>query len=201
MFLRTQGFKKLINEAYKGRGLRIERDIEGYTMAGGYWMIWIAKDRIPKKELAAIIELTGELPGIGEGFEATKAGNQYELQWGEEHNAMKMANECEDQIEVTPVTLKYASGVQARILQDPANRSIILVNEKFIEMIDNAVVEYENGEMQAQGPLIGRKTGVYWKNDIMALRVMPRTDDQNAALLGYLEQFNIIKGGNTEDEH
>lgn len=201
MFLKTQGFKRLINEAYKGVGLRIENDGQGYCIAGGYWEIWIAKARIPKKELAAIIELTGELPKTGEGFVATKAGNQYELQWNEEYNVMDIAENCEDRIEVTPVTLKYLTGQQARILQDPGNRSIVLINEKFIEMIDNTAIEYENGETQAEGPLIGGKTGVYWKNNTMALRVMPRMDDENAALLGYLECFEIAKGGKTEDEH
>ena len=32
-----------------------------------------------KKELAAIIELTGEMPDEGAGFKSGRAGNQYEM--------------------------------------------------------------------------------------------------------------------------
>lgn len=32
-----------------------------------------------KKELAAIIELTGEMPDEGAGFKSGKGGNQYEM--------------------------------------------------------------------------------------------------------------------------
>lgn len=201
MFLTTRGFKKLINEAYKGKGLRIRDGGGGYHIAGSYWEIWIMKGSIPKKELAAIIELTGELPRLGEAFEATKGGIQYELQWGDEYDLMEIAEECEDQVKVTPVILKYHTGQQARILQDPANRSIILINEKFIDMINNSVVQYGEGELQAEGPLIGRMKGVFYKNNIMAMRIMPRTDDENAELIDYLEQIDITNGGNTEDEH
>ena len=76
MFITSQGFKKLINEAYKGYGLRIGNDGEGYYISGGYWVIWIMHGWIPKKELASIIELTGEMPEPGQGFKATKEGNQ-----------------------------------------------------------------------------------------------------------------------------
>ncbi len=49
MFITSQGFKKLINEAYKGVGLRIGNDGEGYYISGGYWVIWIMHGWIPKK--------------------------------------------------------------------------------------------------------------------------------------------------------
>lgn len=49
MFITSQGFKKLINEAYKGVGLRIGNDGEGYYISGGYWIIWVMHGWIPKK--------------------------------------------------------------------------------------------------------------------------------------------------------
>lgn len=49
MFITSQGFKKLINEAYKGAGLNVGNNGEGYYISGGYWVIWIMHGWIPKK--------------------------------------------------------------------------------------------------------------------------------------------------------
>lgn len=202
MFITSQGFKKLINEAYKGVGLNVGNDGEGYYISGGYWVIWIMHGWIPKKELASIIELTGEMPEPEEGFKATKAGNQYELPWHEAYAAMTHAMECEEYMKVTPMTLKYKNGQQARILQNPANKTIVLIGERFIDIIDNTVVEYDKGEFQAEGPMIsGKMQGVFWRNDTMALHVCPRTDDENKRLIGYLEAFDIMNKTGEKDEH
>lgn len=202
MFITSQGFKKLINEAYKGAGLNVGNDGEGYYISGGYWVIWIMHGWIPKKELASIIELTGEMPEPGEGFKATKAGNQYELPWHEAYAAMTHAMECEEYMEVTPMTLKHKNGQQARILQNPVNKTIVLIGERFIDIIDNTVVEYDKGEFQAEGPVIsGKMQGVFWRNDTMALHVYPQTDDENKRLIGYLEAFDIMNKTGEKDEH
>ena len=37
-------------------------------------------------------------------------------------------------------------------MQDPKNLTITLINERFIKMIDNTVVQYQDGEIQAEGP-------------------------------------------------
>lgn len=198
MFITSAGFKKLINEAYKGPGLRIGNDGEGYFLTGSYWTIWIEKGCITKKELGAIIELTGELPETGNGFQATKSGNQYEIQDNQFYRVMVNASQCEDRLEVTPLILeqKYE---QARILQDPKNLTITLINEKFIRMIDNNAIQYQDGETQAEGPMVCRRMkGVFWRNNIMALHVMPREDEGRKTLLGYLESLRIAA---EDDEH
>lgn len=202
MFITSQGFKKLINEAYKGAGLNVGNDGEGYYISGGYWVIWIMHGWIPKKELASIIELTGEMPEPGEGFKATKAGNQYELPWREAYAAMTHAMECEEYMEITPMTLKYKNGQQARILQNPVNKTIVLIGERFIDIIDNTVVEYDKGEFQAEGPMIsGKMQGIFWRNDTMALHVYPRTDDENKELIRHIEAFDITNKTGEKDEH
>ena len=202
MFITSQGFKKLINEAYKGAGLNVGNDGEGYYISGGYWVIWVMHGWIPKKELASIIELTGEMPEPGEGFKATKAGNQYELPWNEAYAAMTHAMECEEYMEVTPMTLKYKNGQQARILQNPVNKTIVLIGERFIDIIDNTVVEYDKGEFQAEGPMIsGKMQSIFWRNDTMALHVYPRTDDENKELIRHIETFDITNKTGEKDEH
>ena len=202
MFITSKGFKKLINEAYKGFGLRIGNDGEGYYISGGYWVIWVMHGWIPKKELASIIELTGEMPEPGQGFKATKEGNQYELQWNEAYAAMKNAMECEECMDVTPLTLKYNNGQQARILKNMSDGKIVLVNERFVDIVNNTVVEYDKGEFQAEGPMLSRRMrGVFWRNDTMALHVCTRTDDENKRLIEYLETFDIMNKAGEEGEH
>ena len=193
MFITTRGFKSLIKEMYTAKKLYIANDGEGYTISGWYWNIWIAHGWIPKKELAGIIELTGELPAAGEAFTASKDGNQYEFEFSDEKDAMKLALHCDMRLDITPVVLKYETGQQARVLQRQDNGKIVLINERFMDMIDNGVVEYGKGESQAEGPFIHpTATGVFYRSDTMAMRIMPRTDDKNIRLLEYLETFDVI---------
>lgn len=193
MFITTQGFKKLIKQAYKTRDLHIANDGLGYAIAGGYWRIWIKHEWIPKKELAAIIELTGELPAEGQAFTACEDGNQYEIKFPDERNAMAIALECEMTLEITPIVLRYATGQQARVLQRVDTREITLINDQFTDMISNKAIDYEKGESSVQGPFIHhREYGIFYRSDTMAMQIMPRTDDKNIELLRYLEHFDIM---------
>lgn len=104
-------------------------------------------------------------------------------------------------MEITPLILDQA-WQQARILQNPKDGEIVLINEKFVNMIDNTVIDYENGETQVEGPLTSRKIqGVFWRNNIMAMHVYPRIDDHNMKLLRFLETFDITDEGGEEGEH
>ena len=200
MFIKTQGFKKLINEAYKTKGLVVGNDGHGIYMHGGYWGIWIKEGCISKEELGELIKLTGELPGTGEVFKATKAGNQYEIEGTHDYHFAEKAAKCEDYMEVTPLTLKYDTGQQARLLQSANNNIILLINDRFIDMIDNTVIQYEKGETQAQGPLIGEHPEVFYRNNQMTLQIMQRTDEENKKLIAYLKNFAIM-AQRFDDEH
>lgn len=198
MFITTQGFKKLIKRAYKTRDLHIANDGLGYTIAGGYWRIWIKHNWIPKKELAAIIELAGELPAEGQAFAAYEEGNQYEIEFPDERSAMALALECETMLEITPLTLRYATGQQARVLQRADTGEIILINDQFMDMITNKAIDNDKGESPAEGPFIHpAEYGIFYRSDTMAVRIAPRTDDRNIELLKYLEHFDIT--GEQED--
>lgn len=198
MFITTQGFKRLIKQAYKTRDLHIANDGAGYTIAGGYWRIWIKHEWIPKKELAAIIELTGELPAEGQAFTVYEEGNQYEMELPNERSAMTIALECKMTLEITPLVLRYATGQQARVLQRADTREIMLINDQFMDMITNKAIDHNKGESPAEGPFIHpAEYGVFYRSDTMAMRIAPRTDDKNIELLKYLEHFDIM--GEQED--
>lgn len=68
MFITSQGFKKLINEAYKGVGLRIGNDGEGYCISGGYWAIWVMHGWIPKKRIGVNHRADRGNAGTGTGI-------------------------------------------------------------------------------------------------------------------------------------
>lgn len=191
MFLKSAEFKKLIKEAYSGPGLKFGNDGYGYYLSGGYWAIWIMKGFIPKKELGAIIELTGEMPEEGKGFKSTKDGNQYEIQNNPIFRVMENALECETELCVTPVLIKENLEKPKRILQNPGSRKILLVDEKFVRMIDNSTIDFKSGETPAEGPLIGKHAGVFWKNDIMAMHVMQIEDGKHEKLIKHLEEMEF----------
>ena len=198
MFITTQGFKKLIKQAYKTGDLHIANDGLGYTIAGGYWRIWIKHDWIPKKELAAIIELAGELPEEGRAFAAYEEGNQHEIKFPNERSAMAIALECEMMLEITPLVLRYATGQQARVLQRADTGEIALINDQFTDMITNKAIDHDKGESSAEGPFIHpMEYGIFYRSDTMAIQIAPRTDDKNIELLEYLEHFDIT--GEQED--
>ena len=62
MFLKSSIFKRLLKESYSTTGLRLHNDGDGLRIVGRDWAVWVKKGRIAKKELASIIELTGEIP-------------------------------------------------------------------------------------------------------------------------------------------
>ena len=72
MFIHLKDFKRLLKEAYTGVGLCVARRWDDVLFGGSGWVIATEKESMDKKQLAAVIELTGELPGNGEAFKATK---------------------------------------------------------------------------------------------------------------------------------
>lgn len=69
MFVRLRDFKRLIKEAYTGAGLYVARRGNQLLFSGSYWAIATTKESLDKKALAAVIELTGEIPEDGGGFQ------------------------------------------------------------------------------------------------------------------------------------
>lgn len=65
MFLKISLFKALVKRAWQGAGLTVGNDREGIYLKGGYWSIYLDSSMMPKKAKAAIIELTGWIPGPG----------------------------------------------------------------------------------------------------------------------------------------
>ena len=109
-------------------------------LAGSYWEASINKDFIPKKTLGDIITLIGELPRPGERFKATKEGNQIEIEMPMAINEDGFGT---DTLTITDVILIGTQGTVQRLLQDEQTGQIYPVNNVFISIINNAMIDGE----------------------------------------------------------
>lgn len=141
-----------------------------------------------KKTLGDIITLIGELPKPGERFKATKEGNQIEIE-------MPMAINEEgfgtDTLTITDVILIGTQGTAQRLLQDELTGQIYPINNVFISIINNAMIENERGEYSVTEPLFNPFRGILWKNNVCKLRAHFRTDDKNIKVLKSLKGVDI----------
>lgn len=158
MFIHLKDFKRLLKQAYTGVGLCVARRGDDVLLGGPGWVIATEKESMDKKQLAAVIELTGELPGKGEAFKATKEGNQYEI--SEVHWEMidrtDVDREKEEKLTVTPIVLeRYPNGKAMRVLQ-AADGRVEVLNDRFVKAIDSASMNLDY-EYEVQGPFVNPK--------------------------------------------
>lgn len=192
MFIKTSVFKSLLKQAYKYGCLIVGNDGECIFVAGAYWVLQMQEKRIPNKLKAAIIELTGDLPGSGEIFRA-KAGepNQYELQYYEDYNVQSMAAAASVELTVTRSGYYNAKG-SLRVLQNRTNGHLFLIDEKLIQLI--SVEELEETEGKPVGPLLQQaRQRVFWTNEIGAFCACLIDAFDNDKLKAYLEALRVIE--------
>lgn len=192
MFLSTSVLNNLMKKAYK-TGLVVARtqDAQGNDwlyLAGSYWEVSVNKDFIPKKTLGDIITLIGELPRPGERFKATKEGNQIEIEMPMAINEDGFGT---DTLTITDVILIGTQGTAQRLLQDELTGQIYPVNNVFVSIINNAMVEEDKGEYTVTEPLFNPFRGILWKNNVCKLRAHFRTDDKNIKVLKSLKGVDI----------
>lgn len=158
-------FKKMIKTAYKTCGLLVANKDGRIILAGSWWMMSVEEKWFPKWGMAAVIELTGEIPAAGESFRATTAGNQMELP-----NEFVLG--LDDNYDNKEKTDQYLdthllndSGFNlARYLR--SGKNIVAVNEMIIELYDPGVGEI--GEpTDAELPRVDNKW-VYWHTPVCA---------------------------------
>lgn len=128
---------------------------------------------------------------MGEAFTADGNGQQYELPWSETFNVIKNAEKCMFNMNVTKVVVMSGRDNPWRVLQHQHTGAIRMISERFIQMIDDKEVDERNGHTKAEGPLSGKMQGVFWKNNVMALYVMPRMEDDVEGLIRFLEGIDI----------
>lgn len=188
----TERIKQFDEKAYK-TGLVVARteDTQGNDwiyLAGQYWEVSINRDFIPKKTMGDLITLIGELPEKGERFKATKEGNQIEMEMPMQVNEDGFGTFT---LTITDVILIGTSGTVQRLLQDELTGQIYPINNVFISIINNAMVDKDGGEYEVTKPFFHSYRGILWKNNVCKLRAHFRTDDKNIKVLKNLKGVDI----------
>lgn len=203
MFFKTSVLKRVFKDAYKGAGLTVghmtdpeDEEVDGYYISSGWWVIWFNNWTFPKEAKAAIIELCGELPAVGEVFKAEKDfGNQYEIEQKEIFNLPEAFKRCTIDYRVTNI-MQQQGKTLIRILQAEEGRNVCAVSEVFLDLIDLKSIDYENGETEPIGPraISPEAPFVYWGNDCCYLMAGRRTSDgeTEAEFWKYLEGTEIV---------
>ena len=202
MFIHLKDFKRLLKEAYTGVGLCVARRGDDVLFGGSGWVIATEKESMDKKQLAAVIELTGELPGKGEAFKATKEENQYEIgevRWG----MIDRTENREEKLTVTPIVLeRYPNGKAMRVLQ-AADGRVEVLNDRFVKAIDSASMNLDY-EHEVQGPFVNPKfpKQVYWKSEATTLTAILYDQDElkEKDILKYLQDIKMEGIGNVIDD-
>ena len=188
MFLKTNLLKRLMKQAYAGGGLVVARRGDWIYLSGSYWEVEVRKRYIPKKTMGDLISLIGELPEDGERFRAEKGGNQMEIEM-----PIGISTDFfdpENFLAVTDLILLDENGAEQRILQDADTGSLYLINNLFVDMVDNKCVEEERGENGVlDQPVFHPKLGVLWDNGNCRLHVLFRDPEE---LLESLQGIPLI---------
>ena len=184
MFLKTTQFKKMLKEKYNSGGIEAFCSDSDTRIAGAYWMIAVKNGKINKENLAAIIEFTGELPKEGTGANISKTGNQGSFVLKD----VDIQNIDTDFVGISRITLTTSQDERVRLLQDDEG-NIYPIYEDILKLIDPSKIDKNLGETLPDGPFIMKDGTIMWRNNIMALKVHPRMDENYKDLADYLEKF------------
>ena len=76
-------------------------------------------------------------------------------------------------------------------LQDELTGRIYPINNVFISIVNNAMVEKDKGEYMVTEPFFNPDRGILWKNNVCKLRAHFRMDDKNIKIMKNLKGIDI----------
>lgn len=189
MFLKPGILNALMKKAYKS-GLAVGRTEDDWLyIAGSYWEVSIKREFVAKKTLGDIISLTGELPDPGTRLLATKEGNQIEMEMPLRVNEGSFKER--NILTITDVLLVGTQGTVQRLLQDEQTGQIFPVNNVFVAIIDNSLIEKDKGEYAVSDLFYDPFYGILWSNNVCKLRASFRSDEKNDKVLKNLKGVDI----------
>ncbi|MCD8198216.1 MAG: hypothetical protein LUE24_13810 [Lachnospiraceae bacterium] len=164
-----------MKQAYKNY-LYMAREGDWIYVAGSYWEASIREDFLPKKTKGDMIALAGDLPMSGERRRMNKEEDQFET--GFRINVdIEPFQKYHQVLEVTDLIL-LGGGVYQRILQSPDTGSLYLINDVFVNLVDNSQAMVENGEIEVgTAPFYTSTNGVLWMNNVCRLHAAFRSAD------------------------
>ena len=198
MFIRSAAFKRLIKNSWKGAGICVGRTGQWIVIEGSYWQIMANKQIMKNTDIAAIVELIGELPEDGKAVIAIdKTENtEKECNIAGLKAFVSMAENGGDKFDLTRII--YVAGEKAgRVLQEQKTGDCVILNEDIIDMIDRNCIDRDM-ERYPEGPIAADSQGkvMVWTNGMMDLivhTIMPAesyAEDVNS-FLRLLENTNL----------
>lgn len=201
MFLNQNALKRLCKQAYKNWGLHIEHTMEGHIAIGSSaWTLEIQEDRMPNGIKACLIEMVGDLPNAGEGYKYhKKEAPQSEVEGMTYKGLERMFDHMKEDYTETNVRIKH-EGDWLALLQNVSTGEKILINDTFVDMIDESEVERDKGECEPGYP---RANGynVIWSNNVMQFMCWKRSPryTKEIAFLDAVEQADLVYTFTQED--
>lgn len=196
MFLTDQGFKKIITEIYKGEGLTIVNTGRHLIIRGIYTTIEVQQSFLTKKALGAIIELTGFIPKVGEGWTFHKNEEPEFLTDEPDYNLQEDYNQMTKAAVFSPVTIDGLSTTY-NVMQGQGEK--ILVNQLFATATQGNIYTSQ-GESEKEEAHYNDHY-VIWKNNVMAVRatrIRPKRVREKEVLMAL--QTTEILDAEVEDE-
>ena len=168
MFVNSGKLKKIMKEAWRTSGLYVGRDGDLVSIRGPYWQIDVHKALLKKADLAAVVELAGELPQPGSAVTARKGMENEETGYVASMLQALFSKEKMTRFFITRAS--YRCGSAARVLQQPTTKKCVLLNEDILELVDKYCID-KNREGYPEGPLSPDEKGsaVAWTNGMMKL--------------------------------
>ena len=185
MFLKPTILKKLMKEAHKSNHLTAAGLEDGLYLCGGYWELECQMPYIPKVILAQLVELFGKIPLPGECLKMNDGES-------EDTRIQKKIDDTpyEDEILVTNVII-MSGRTACRVMQDPYTGQIVLIQNRFIDLIDKTAIEENEGEPSIA--YYNKNLGVYWHNSTMKFRVMHCRNEKAEKIIKHLEQISLTE--------
>lgn len=203
MFIKDTVFKSLVKKAYKNEELDIERQGDMIAIRTGWWHLQCRESFLSNKAKASLIELIGDLPEVGK---AMQYGDGCDPQLAMPYtifyqDVFRLTDECT--VEYKPTRVLLQGGETTYIMLQNAKKEKALVDRVFIDLIDFAGIDEENGETVVNMNPLGEEDNsrlIYYTNAmILVFHTHPVRYRKTKQILQLLEDTDCA-WNLTEDE-
>lgn len=203
MFIKDSAFKSLVKKAYKNEELDIERQGDMIAIRTGWWHLQCMESFLSNKAKASLIELIGDLPEAGK---AMQYGDGCDPQLAMpytifDQDVSRLLANCT--VEYKPTRVLLQGGETTYIMLQNAKKEKVLVDRVFIDLMDFAGIDEENGETVVNMNPLGEEDSsrlIYYTNSmILVFHTHPVRYKKTKQILQQLEDTDCV-WNMTEDE-
>ena len=196
MFIKDSAFKSLVKKAYKNEELDIERQGDMIAIRTGWWHLQCRESFLSNKAKASLIELIGDLPEVGKAMQYGDGCRQQITMPYTIFDPYVSMLQDELTVEYKPTRVLLQGGEITYIMLQNAEKEKVLVDRVFIDLMDFAGIDEENGETVVNmNPLGGKDSSrmVYYTNAmILVFHTHPVRYRKTKQILQLLEDTDCV---------